>query len=179
MKARLVFKIVNAKLENGWVDIIATFTFMKKDIQKNQNNLIDNIKEIIFAARKSVAINVNNELITAYWNVGRIIIENEKVNNIDNSSSRQLILELSKRLTEEIGKGFSRSNLFNMRKFYLEYPDVQTLSGQLTWSHICELGMAGFVRIRQVESRSKLSFSRALRFSSDRHGLMPPPLWAS
>jgi hypothetical protein len=72
---------------------------MKKDIQKNQNNLIDNIKEIIFSARKSVAINVNNELITAYWNIGKIIIENEKVNNIDNSSSRQIILELSKQLT--------------------------------------------------------------------------------
>lgn len=112
---------------------------MKKNIHKNQNNLIDNIKEIIFSARKSVAINVNNELITAYWNIGKIIIENEKINNIDNSSSRQIILELSKQLTEEIGKGFSRSNLFNMRKFYLEYPAVQTLSGQLTWSHICEL----------------------------------------
>jgi predicted nuclease of restriction endonuclease-like (RecB) superfamily len=112
---------------------------MKKNIQKNQDDLIDNIKEIIFTARKSVAINVNNELIAAYWNVGKIIIENEKVNNIDNSSSRQIILELSKQLTDEIGKGFSRSNLFNMRKFYLEYPDVQTLSGQLTWSHICEL----------------------------------------
>lgn len=50
---------------------------MKKDIQKNQNNLIENIKKIIFAARKSVAISVNNELITAYRNIGRIIIENE------------------------------------------------------------------------------------------------------
>ena len=112
---------------------------MKKDIQKNQDNLIDNIKEIIFSARKSAAINVNNELITAYWNIGKIIIENEKANNIDYSSSRQIILELSKQLTNEIGRGFSRSNLFNMRKFCLEYPDVQTLSGQLTWSHICEL----------------------------------------
>ena len=112
---------------------------MKKDIQKNQDNLIDNIKEIIFSARKSAAINVNNELITAYGNIGKIIIENEKANNIDYSSSRQIILELSKQLTNEIGRGFSRSNLFNMRKFCLEYPDVQTLSGQLTWSHICEL----------------------------------------
>jgi hypothetical protein len=134
-----VFIDVSGKLENQAIHKIIIFTSMKKDIQKNQNNLIDNIKEIIFSARKSVAINVNNELITAYWNIGRIIIENEKVNNIDNSSSRQIILELSKQLTDEIGKGFSRSNLFNMRKFYMEYPDVQTVSGQLTWSHICEL----------------------------------------
>lgn len=117
---------VNSKLENHAIHKITIFTFMKKDIQKNQNNPIDNKKEIIFSARKSVAINFNNELITAYWNVGKIIIENEKVNNINNSSSKQF--------TDEIGKGFSRSNLFNMRKLYLEYPDVQTLSGQLTWS---------------------------------------------
>ncbi|WP_321997031.1 hypothetical protein [Draconibacterium orientale] len=60
---------VNAKLENQAIHKIIIFTSMKEDIQKNQNNLIDNIKEIIFSARKSVAINVNNELITAYWNI--------------------------------------------------------------------------------------------------------------
>ena len=137
--SEFVKKRGNAKLENQAIHKIIIFTSMKKDIQKNQDNLIDNIKEIIFSARKSAAINVNNELITAYWNIGKIIIENEKANNIDYSSSRQIILELSKQLTNEIGRGFSRSNLFNMRKFCLEYPDVQTLSGQLTWSHICEL----------------------------------------
>jgi Uncharacterized conserved protein len=66
-------------------------------------------------------------------------VETEQKNNIDNQTSRQIILNLSKQLTEELGKGFSRSNLFNMRKFYIEYPSVQTVSGQLTWSHICEL----------------------------------------
>ncbi len=38
--------------------------------------------------------------------------------------------------------------------------------------------MAGFVRIRQVESRPNLSFGRTLRLSSDRHDLIPPPLYA-
>ncbi len=109
---------------------------MKNDLYKKENVLLDSIKEIILSARKSVSVNVNRQLIMAYWNIGRIIIDNEKANNIDNVSSRQIILELSKQLTSEIGKGFSRSNLFNMRKFYLEYQDVQTLSGQLTWSHI-------------------------------------------
>jgi hypothetical protein len=105
---------------------------MKKDIELNQNRLIESIKEIILDARKSVAINVNHELIAAYWNIGKLIIDNEKSNNVDSTSSRQIILELSKRLKAEIGKGFSRSNLFNMRKFYMGYPNVQTLSGQLT-----------------------------------------------
>lgn len=112
---------------------------MKKDIEPNKDKLIESIKEIIKNARRSVAINVNSELLIAYWNIGKVIVENEKANNADTTSSRQIILELSKQLTTEIGKGFSRSNLFNMRKFNLEYPDVQTVSGQLTWSHICEL----------------------------------------
>ena len=112
---------------------------MKKDIDPSKNELIESIKAIIHDARKSVAINVNHELLAAYWNIGKVIIDNEKTNNVDPTSSRQIILELSQRLTTEIGRGFSRSNLFNMRKFYLEYQDVQTVSGQLTWSHICEL----------------------------------------
>ena len=52
---------------------------------------------------------------------------------------RSVILGLSKALSTELGKGFSRSNLFNMRSFHLNYRDVQTVSGQLSWSHYCEL----------------------------------------
>ena len=52
---------------------------------------------------------------------------------------KQLVTDLPKRLTKEYGKGFSRSNLQNMRNFYLSYPICQTLSGKLSWSHYCEL----------------------------------------
>lgn len=47
--------------------------------------------------------------------------------------------QLSKVLIQEFGKGFSRSNLSNMRQFYLTHKDVRTASGQLSWSHYCEL----------------------------------------
>ena len=103
------------------------------------NILVESIKQIIENARKVVSQKVNQELINTYWLVGKEIVETEQKNCIDNQTSRQIILNLSKQLTEELGKGFSRSNLFNMRKFYFEYPNVQTVSGQLTWSHICEL----------------------------------------
>ena len=46
---------------------------------------------------------------------------------------------MSKSLTEEFGRGFSRSNLQNMRSFYLNYEKCQTVSGKLSWSHYCEL----------------------------------------
>lgn len=114
---------------------------MKKPSNINifNNNLLENIKKIIGQARKNVSQKINNELILTYWEIGKEISDSEKINNIDNNTSRQIILSLSKLLTQQIGKGFSRSNLFNMRKFYLTYPTVQTLSGQLSWSHICEL----------------------------------------
>lgn len=48
---------------------------------------------------------------------------------------KQLLPELSKRLTSELGRGYSRSNLQNMRALYREYPICQTLSGKLSWSH--------------------------------------------
>jgi predicted nuclease of restriction endonuclease-like (RecB) superfamily len=103
------------------------------------DGLIETIREIILSTRTKVIRNVNIELIATYWKIGKEIIESETQNKYDTESSRQLILRLSKELTSELGKGFSRANLFNMRRFYLDYPDVQTLSGQLNWSHYCEL----------------------------------------
>ncbi len=122
----------------------------KNHLSAIDKHLLENIKSIVLTARKNVFQKVNHELIITYWQIGREIIETEQKNNIDNQTSRQIILNLSKLLTDEIGKGFSRSNLFNMRKFYLEYPDVQSLTGHLTWTHICELLI--------IEDKDKRSF---------------------
>jgi len=104
-----------------------------------EDEIIESIKQIIANSRKKIAQKVNQALIHTYWEVGKIIVENERKKGVDAQTSRQIILALSKKLTNELGRGFSRSNLFNMRRFYLEYKNVQTLSGQLSWSHICEL----------------------------------------
>ena len=109
------------------------------EIELINNILVENIRNIIIDARKNISKTINTELLKTYWEIGQIIIENENSNKINSKSARQIILKLSKILTTELGKGFSRANLFNMRKFYLEYRDVQTLSGQLSWSHYCEL----------------------------------------
>lgn len=102
-------------------------------------SLVDQIKSLIDTSRIKIAKDVNIELLITYWKIGKLIVEREELNNTGHQSSRDLILELSKQLTKIFGKGFSRSNLFNMRKFYLNYSNVQTLSGQLSWSHYCEL----------------------------------------
>ena len=102
-------------------------------------DLIGQIREIMNTARYNVAREVNNEQILAYWNIGRVIIEHEQDNSERAKYGKQTLKQLSRVLTKEFGKGFSRSNLQNMRAFYLAYPNCQTLSGKLSWSHYCEL----------------------------------------
>ena len=102
-------------------------------------DMIAEIREIMNTARQSVAAHVNNELINAYWSIGRVIVEHEQENQERAKYGENTLNQLSKALTKEFGKGFSRSNLQNMRSLYLSYPKCQTLSGKLSWSHYCEL----------------------------------------
>ena len=101
--------------------------------------VIQEIKTVLDSARANVAREVNSELLNSYWNIGRIICEYEQSAPERADYGKQTLKELSRELTKEFGKGFSRSNLQNMRLFYLSYQKCQTLSGKLSWSHYCEL----------------------------------------
>ena len=103
------------------------------------NNIIEQIKDIIINSRNKISYEINNTMVLAYWNVGRIIVENEQNGNIKAEYGKQIIKDLSKELRKILGSGFSVSNLFNMKKFYIIYPKIQTVSGKLSWSHYCEL----------------------------------------
>ena len=110
---------------------------IEKGIESNMVYL--QIKELMENARKQVSVKINNILVQTYWKIGKIIIEDEQKNNERAEYGKKLLKELSKKLTKEYGKGFSRYNLQNMRQFYLKYPICQTLSGKLSWSHYCEI----------------------------------------
>lgn len=105
----------------------------------NYSEIISEIKEVLQASRLNVARQVNNELLTAYWNIGRIIVEYEQNSNDRAAYGQQTLKDLSKALTKEFGKGFSRANIYNMRLFYLTYKKIQSVTGKLTWTHYCEL----------------------------------------
>ena len=112
---------------------------MADKLSKNQDSLIQEIKSVIIDARNNVARQVNSELLGAYWNIGRIICEYEQSVPDRADYGKRTLKELAHTLTQEFGRGFSRSNLQNMRLFYLAYEKCQTLSGKLSWSHYCEL----------------------------------------
>ncbi len=103
------------------------------------SELVEQIKSIISSSRAKAYRVVNEELLLSYWNIGKQIIEKEQEGHLKAQYGTQLLLKLSKHLTRELGKGFSRSNLQNMRTFYTAYQKCQTLSGKLSWSHYCEL----------------------------------------
>lgn len=103
------------------------------------NSMIKEIKELLSVARQRAAVQVNTELLSTYWNVGRIIVEHEQNSQERAAYGKQTLKELSKELTKEYGKGFSVSNIQFMRRFYQTYQIQQTVSVKLSWSHYCEL----------------------------------------
>ena len=110
-------------------------------VPSNQNIslVVHEIGDLLAAARSNVARQVNNELLSTYWNIGRIIAEYEQTVPERADYGKQTLKELSKALTAEFGKGFSVSNIQFMRRFYQTYQIQQTASVKLTWSHYCEL----------------------------------------
>ena len=101
--------------------------------------VVHEIGDLLAAARSNVARQVNNELLSTYWNIGRIIAEYEQTVPGRADYGKQTLKELSKALTNEFGKGFSVSNIQFMRRFYQTYQIQQTASVKLSWSHYCEL----------------------------------------
>ncbi len=111
--------------------------------------IISEIRQILKSARENVVKAVNNELLLAYWNIGKIIVEYEQSGSEKAAYGKELLKTLSKELTREMGKGFSVSNLQYMRRLYFGYPNQQTLSVKLSWSHYCEL-----LNITDISARS-------------------------
>lgn len=101
--------------------------------------LVENIGNTYRIARNNVVAAVNTEMLQAYWKIGKDIVEFEQGGDFKAEYGKQLLIDLSKDLSLQHGRGFSRTNLQYMRLLYKYYPICQTLSGKLTWSHYIEL----------------------------------------
>ncbi len=94
------------------------------DIQKqDQSPLFQRVVSILEQARSNVVRTVNAQMVAAYWLIGREIVEEEQQGEVKAAYGKRLIEELSSRLTEHYGKGFSTTNLKYFRIFYLAFPD--------------------------------------------------------
>ncbi len=101
-------------------------------------SFIHEIREMLRQARQRAYAAVNFVMVETYWRIGQRIVEEEQKGAIRATYGEKLLIELSKALSAEFGKGFSSPNLRNFRQFYLSYPDeaiCYTLCSKLTWSH--------------------------------------------
>lgn len=119
----------------------------------SQNNLSKKIFNLLSEARKRVLQTVNHTMVLTYFEIGRMIVEEEQDGKERADYGKQILKELSGLLTKEFGKGFSVDNLENMRRFYLAYVKSETLSRiskdiisdtssrnfNLSWSHYLKL----------------------------------------
>ena len=109
------------------------------------------IASLIDQSKRTVQRAVNDAMVMLYWNIGKYLVctvfEGSKA-----KYGQKVVKELGVKLTENYGKGFEKTSLFRMIKFYREFPDFQkmaTLSQQLTWLH--------FVILLPIEDESKMS----------------------
>lgn len=111
---------------------------MKPTVNK-YNELLDNIGSTLQKARENAIKAINTELVKANWEIGRHIVEFEQNGKEKADYGSALLASLAKDLKIKYGKGFSKSNIYLCRQFYLQYQKFQTVSGKLSWSHYAEL----------------------------------------
>jgi len=106
-----------------------------KLIKDNYTELLVNIGLTIETARQNAFKAINSELIKAYWEIGRHIIEFEQHGQERAEYGSDLLSRLSKDLKLRHGKGFGRRNVLDMRRFYLGYQKWQAVPAKLSWTH--------------------------------------------
>src|SRR5690606_16588311 len=89
---------------------------------------ISQIVELLESARRNVLQTINHTMVATYFEIGRIIVEEEQNGKDRAEYGKGILKELSNQLTKQFGKGFSETNLKQMRQFYLNYSIGQTLS---------------------------------------------------
>lgn len=116
-----------------------------------RKDIFVDIKNIIEVSKKKIVSSINSTITTTYFLIGKRIVEEEQGGVERAEYGKNLIKNLSKKLTENYGKGFSERNLEQMRKFYLTYSISQTVSAEfkLSYSHYLTL-----MRINNIEERN-------------------------
>lgn len=121
-----------------------------KATQISDNSLYKKISSILEESRKFVATTVNTAMVQTYFEIGRLIVEEEQHGNVRAEYGKETLKNLSIKLTANYGKGFSVTNLKQIRDFYLTYQIRQTVSDQFTLSYSHYLFL---MRIENPEER--------------------------
>lgn len=138
------------------------YILQMKDLQNAQ--LLQNISSLLDNARKKVAGAVNQTIVLTYYEIGRMIVQDEQNGEDRAEYGKAVLKDLSLHLTEKFGKGFSVENLDRMRFFYKTYSEqisstlltnssniiqqTTSVNFNLSWSHYLKL-----MRIKDINER--------------------------
>ncbi len=109
----------------------------------------ERIRAILSEARSRAYRAINTAMVAAYWEIGRVIVEEEQKGQQRAEYGQALLVELSSRLKSDFGSGFDPSNLAKMRAFHLCYPILDALRPELSWTHYRIL-----LRVEKPEARA-------------------------
>ncbi len=122
------------------------------------DNIYQRIAKYLQTVQYTILQTINTEMVLVYCKIGKEIIEHEQYGESRAAYGEELIRKLSEKLTKEFGKGYSVSNLRNMRQFYLSYQDEihQTSSGELLF--IPKVSWSKYCLLMQVKNREARAF---------------------
>jgi predicted nuclease of restriction endonuclease-like (RecB) superfamily len=132
------------------------------ELNKTNNNYIQEIKQILVQARQKAYVAVNTAMVEAYWLIGKRIVEEEQNGKDKATYGREVVKKVSHELSTEFGKGFSETNIKYFRQFYSAFPEwighaligefsvnpighalsdqlKETPLNRLTWTHIRQI----------------------------------------
>jgi DUF1016 N-terminal domain len=119
------------------------------EVVNSFENIHAEAKSIIEIGRKATYQAINTNMVKTYMELGRLMVEEEQKGNSRADYGKYLIVELSKRLINDYGKGYSKQNLWSFKQFYQEFPILSALRRELTWTHYKLL-----MRIQNPSARS-------------------------
>jgi predicted nuclease of restriction endonuclease-like (RecB) superfamily len=103
--------------------------------EKNIEQLHEQIVSVIESSRQSAYKAVNTSMVLSYWDIGRLILEEEQYGKERANYGTFLISEMAKRLQKKYGTGYAQQSLRNYRQFYKKFPIRSAVRSELTWTH--------------------------------------------
>lgn len=105
------------------------------EIEETDKDLVTTLKAVIISSRSRTYKAVNSALLECYWNIGRLIVDDELKGNERAEYGKSTLKSIANQLSVEFGKGFEERNLNNMRGFYKAFPIWNAVRTELSWTH--------------------------------------------
>jgi len=139
---------------------------MKEHLNKNDlSHSLDfyqQVSDLLKQARENVVRTVNTTMVHTYFEIGRMIIEEEQNGSHRAEYGKQVLKELSKKLSKDFGKGFSTDNLERMKKLYILYSNPISAKAlrkfTLSWSH--------YLLLMRIQNENERNFYEIEAFSN-------------